>query len=284
MKNELAESLERLSVHLENTPLAAIMWNRDFECTEWNLAAENIFGFSKDEALGQNALNLIVPDTLQDQVDEIFTVLMNQTGGGHSINENITKDGRTIICEWFNTPLIGEDGVTFGVASMVQDISAHKAIERELSFQKSALDEHAIVSIADAKGKITYANEKFCKISGYSNSELLGQDHNILKSGEHSKDFYSDLWETISKGNIWSGVFKNKCKDGSFYWVNSTIVPFLDGKGKLFQYVAIRTDITKSKELELSLEKSEDRFKKSQAFANIGTWDWNIQSGELFWT
>lgn len=136
---------------------------------------------------------------------------------------------------------------------------------RELNFQKQALDEHAIVSITNVKGEIIYVNEKFSDITGYSREELLGDNHRILKSDEHSPEFYSNMWKTISNGNIWKGEIKNKTKFGGYYWVNSTIVPSLDINGKPFQYVSIRTDITKRKQIEYQLT---DARKQSEA-ANI---------------
>jgi hypothetical protein len=116
-----------------------------------------------------------------------------------------------------------------------------------------ALNHHAIVSIADRAGNITYINEKFCEISGYSQDELMGHNHRQLKSGVHPPEFYRELWRTIAGGNVWQGEVCNRRKDGSLYWVESTITPFLGSDGKPYQYVSIRTDISALKENELRL-------------------------------
>jgi len=134
---------------------------------------------------------------------------------------------------------------------------------QKIKSQQYALDEHAIVSITDVKGNITHANRKFSDISLYSQEELIGANHRILSSGEHPPEFFVDMWKTISNGGTWQGDIKNRNKDGGYYWVRTTIVPTLNSLGKPIQYVGIRTDITKNKEIESSLIEVNDESKKN---------------------
>jgi PAS domain S-box-containing protein len=134
------------------------------------------------------------------------------------------------------------------------ELELKKSIQ-ELMDIKFALDESSIVAITDSRGTITYVNEQFIQISKYTKDELIGQDHRILNSGYHSEEFFKEMWRTIGTGKVWKGEIQNRAKDGSCYWVDTTIVPFLNDKGKPYQYLAIRYEITERKSVEQELQK-----------------------------
>ncbi|MEZ2276790.1 MAG: PAS domain S-box protein [Microcoleus sp.] len=166
-------------------------------------------------------------------------------------------------------PLKDETGAIQGGVVVCRNITEEKAstkrmqqlaesqerLLQELKTRQNALDESAIVSETDLKGIITYVNERFTQISGYSMGELLNRDHRIVNSGYHPKSFFQEMWLTISRGLVWKGEIKNRRKDGSFYWVDSTIAPIFDTHGKIIKYIAIRFDINERKEAQEGLEK-----------------------------
>jgi PAS domain S-box-containing protein len=160
--------------------------------------------------------------------------------------------------------------VEVGNSALLEEIKERKRIEGQMAGNlkalaefKDALDAHCIVAITDARGKITYANDKFCAISKYSREELIGRDHRIVNSNYHSKAFIEELWQTISSGKVWKDLMRNQTKDGSFYWVDTTIVPFLGKDGKPLQYISIRSDVTASQQAQETLSDAHQELSKA---------------------
>ena len=232
-----------------------------------------ISGYSRAELIGNNH-KIVKSDEHSDAFfkDMWKTIASGETWQGKIKNKN--KEGEAYWVKTTIVPTLDKNGTPFQYVGIRTEITKeinneqqllktqtylqNASIELEksnedLTFQKFALDEHAIISIADVKGNITYVNAKFCAISGYSRAELIGNNHKIVKSDEHSEAFFVNMWKTIAKGKTWQGEIKNRNKEGEAYWVKTTIVPTLDENRKPFQYVGIRTEITKAKAVEHQL-------------------------------
>ncbi|MFT6029787.1 MAG: diguanylate cyclase (GGDEF)-like protein/PAS domain S-box-containing protein [Oleiphilaceae bacterium] len=251
----LQASESRLSRHIENTPLGCISWDRNFHCTDWNKSAEKIFGYCPDEAIGSHASDLIVAPELQNDINNIYRTLLEQKGGNKITNKNTTKDGRSIICEWHNTPITDIDGSVTGVASLVQDVTESKQLEEKLTLAASVfLHAREGIIITDAAGLIIDVNETFTDVTGYEHDEVLGRSARILQSGEQSPAFYDQLWKSLIDKGHWHGETWNKRKNHETYPQLLTISAVHDDKNKVKNYVALFTDITQIKEYQGQLE------------------------------
>lgn len=173
--------------------------------------------------------------------------------------EAVTQHWEVMSQVFFWLTLFFAIGVLFALYLLYRNMRRLTGVLSELRNQKFALDQHAIVSIADLEGNITYANDKLVKASGYSREELLRANHNLLNSGSHSKEFFANLWQTVLSGRVWQGEICNRSKQGELFWCNSTIVPFLDDKGDPYQFIAIRTDISVRKTVEENLLQAKER-------------------------
>ena len=290
---EIQRLAEMQSGILHNSFYAIITTGPEGLITSFNPAAERMLGYTADEVIGKatpalwHEVREVVARAEKFSLElgttivpgfEVFAVKARSNLPNEYEWTYIRKDGGRIPVQLSISALRNWDGIVSGYLGMAMDLTERKKADEEawernealsralikVENQKFALDQHAIVAITNIKGVITYANDKFCSISKYSREEIIGNDHRLINSGYHTKDFFREMYRTIHAGKVWHGEIKNHAKDGSHYWVDTTIVPTKDDEGNLHEFIAIRTDITDRK-------RSEEILKERQVILDATT-------------
>ncbi|WOB44434.1 PAS domain S-box protein [Thermoleptolyngbya oregonensis NK1-22] len=253
--------LERkLSLLIDRSPMAVIEWNSQLQVMSWNASAERIFGFSAEEVLGRNANQFILPASQFDLVNEIVMQILKQKNGTHSINENQTKDGRTITCEWFNTPLVNSNDEVIGIISMVSDVSDRRQTEQRLQDSERFLDSVIngnpdLMVVKDEQFRFVLVNEALCQQLGRDRSELIGKtDYDLFPAAEADQLRRIDE-HVLATGEEYVVEHSAKLADGETHYFMDRKTRFQDAKGRYFIIVTVR-DITERRLAELALEQA----------------------------
>lgn len=274
---KMAETrIKYLARLIDKTNDAIFSLSPEYYILSWNKAAQLMYGYEPEEVLLKTAEMVLQADVTDEYRFETRAQLLEKGAWAGEIRHR-KKDGSLFWVLLSATLSRDEQGNIDEYICIARDISVQKQLEeeqkqiaanveklaqqrleeslKEIADYKYALNRSSIVAITDEKGIITYANDNFCKVSQYSFNELVGSKHSIVNSGYHPQEFFKHMWQTIGDGKVWKGEVRNQRKDGSFYWVNTTIVPFINKEGRPYQYLAIRTDITEKKNAEDELNR-----------------------------
>lgn len=263
----------------------------DFTFKKVNQKACAELNMSEDEFIGRG-INELFPINTENG---FFNDYVRVYESGQRLEREYEVPGKFVASGWYYQQVVKTES---GIAIHNIDISKRKQNELELlknkdqlqtlvdelNYQKFALDQHCIVAMTDVKGAITYVNHKFEAITGYAKEDLIGKNHRLLKSGEHDRSFYREMFKVIGNGAAWNSDIKNRSKDGSCYWLNMTVVPYVDAENrKPSRYISISTDISAEKKYHKLLQDANLRFEKALQASKDAIWDWDIVNDEIFY-
>jgi PAS domain S-box-containing protein len=291
--NERTISLELarndLRMILDSTPAMISYWDKDLINVFTNRANEAWFGANHGTLPGQHLRALLGEESFSRDLPHIEAALR---GEARSFEQSVTKltgvGFRHSVTDY--VPDVN-NGIVRGFFVLVCDVS--ELVESRLQLAAAlreneellrTLDLHAKVSITDEKGFITYVNENFCRVLGYGRDEVLGRPYNIINSGVQSREFWTQMWETISTGKPWRGEICNRGKDGTLHWVDAIIAPFLGKDGRVKKYVSIGTNITALKATEYKLRSNEAFLERIGTIAGIGGWEFDLGTRRVTWS
>lgn len=256
---EISKNEKRFRALIENNYDMISLMDESFRIIYRSPSTVRNMGWGNEEMQQAEATVNFHPDDLA-KGREIMKELFDNPGRPMPIIfRNRHKDGHYLWVEGIIVNLLADENVkaiVFNFRDVTDRVNAEERIKKTLkvlSDYQAALDESSIVAITNSKGTITQVNDNFCHISKFNREELIGQNHRLINSGLHSREFFRTLWKTISTGKVWKGELCNRAKDGTIYWVDTTIVPFLDDNDRPYQYIAIRSDITERKNAEKEL-------------------------------
>lgn len=269
LKDKSLGQLPVLTSLLKLSDQPIMIFDRDWCLSGYSKRTESFFPLVKP---GQS-IGIFFPES-ESELKKSFSELRPSE---NSNTEEISPFFKNSQISWRCSCVLDEVGNILGFAIAGKDLSAVDKLEQDLKLsmkqvkdQKRALDESSIVAVTDHRGIIQYVNDTFCRISGYEREELLGKTHAIIKSGHHTAEFFKNLWTTISSGKVWKGEIKNKSKSGDYYWVDTTIVPFLNEQGRPYQFIAIRSDISEKKGMQEKIENERLRMHHAEKLASLG--------------
>ena len=278
-----------LQAILDAVPSQIGHWDRHLVNRVANRAYQSWFGIDPAAMRGMHIRQVLGEDIYQRNLPQLQAALRGEAQSFYGSAVPVVH-GSGVRHTMVNYLPDVMDGEIQGIYTLVHDVTELvesrlmlATAQRDSQALLSILHQHAIVSVADRAGRILEVNDSFCAISGYSREELIGQNHRIVNAGLHGPDFWIDMWRTISGGQSWRGEVCNRARDGSLYWVDSIIAPFLGDDGRIEKYISIRHDITGRKRVEETLRSANERTEIASEAAGIGVWEYDVVAGTLRW-
>ena len=287
LAQRMTADLDRLAAVARHTSNGVHITDRQMRIVWINEGFTRITGYTTEEALGRTPGELLSSGQADLQaLQALETAVQSGTGCRVQIL-NRAKDGRTYWVDTELQPLHDDSGVLTGFMEISTDVTeqrrtldALEAAQREGQALLRTIHAHSIVSVADRTGTIIDVNDRFCTVTGYSRDELIGQNHRIVNSGWLDKEAWREIWRGLAHGEPWHGEVRNRRKDGTHYWVDAVIMPFMGRDGKPEKYVSIRSDITALKEATAQLEHERQRLDNILRGTDAGTWEYRVTTGE----